>query len=590
MSTPVSGMPGPGTSTPGGSTSQPPANFANLPVNANAPLTPHAGLEIMMTKTNAIVASPNATILVTNIGFTLALPDGRTAIYDTRAGASNTIAPNTYTYCVAMCTAPGFASIAMHSDVTTTLTNGKTSPFADVIFGAWYETDFFSPVARGVFATGLTTASNDVPHTGTLTYNGALTGVVHTGGTLNTFSGDIALRADLAAGQITGTATNMVAIRSLDGHTPAGLLNDIVLSAGVINGTRFSGSAAPVAATPSTTLDLTNATGQFGGSFYGPGAHEAGGSFSLSSSEAGIDVIAAFGAGTATPQASLPTLLAGYPIFFVPHAGLEIFSTEGGYPNLRIQSNPAAAMETAVDGFVLDLLEPTPRDASGKTADSRKATVTAPMTFQMSYPAGRVGSCVGTCTETTYPPETVTVTLSAGKASALSYATYGVWDQETATDLLSFGAFAGGVQTPVAQVPSTGTATYIGNVAGAAFNLPTSASSVTSVAFTGTATFNADFAQHAVTGAFTGLSATNRQSGAALGTMSDIALSAGNIAGAAFTGSAAAMATSGSVVNLNGMTGRFGGEFFGPNAAEVAGTAALAGNGASLIAAFGAKR
>jgi hypothetical protein len=76
-----------------------------------------------------------------------------------------------------------------------------------------------------------------------------------------------------------------------------------------------------------------------------------------------------------------------------------------------------------------------------------------------------------------------------------------------------------------------------------------------------------------------------------MGTANSILLQNGRISGDGYIGQTIATATPTSGgIDLFGATGRFGGRFFGPNAAETGGSFTLQTPDINLIGSFGAKR
>ncbi len=159
-----------------------------------------------------------------------------------------------------------------------------------------------------------------------------------------------------------------------------------------------------------------------------------------------------------------------------------------------------------------------------------------------------------------------------------SYTTFGVWGRsETSGNSGKFeiAIVAGGVPTPAADMPKTGTITYQGFFTGALVNATDSGS------FGGSSTIVADFAKGTVGGTFTG------QQGLVAGNQnfnftSDAKIaSGGSVYSGAVTGGAGTVAA--------GMTGTLNGGFFGPAAAETAGTFSLRGNGLTAGGAFAGK-
>jgi hypothetical protein len=144
-----------------------------------------------------------------------------------------------------------------------------------------------------------------------------------------------------------------------------------------------------------------------------------------------------------------------------------------------------------------------------------------------------------------------------------------------------YGAWLAGYQTPGGSIPSSGSATYRGNVEGFVGGVADGPQYLT-----GGITITADFADRSVTGQATGLqirgddlpSATN-----------DIAFSATfNPATDLFTGTTSVTSADG--LFSGAASGVVSGRFFGPAANEVGGVFTLSDTGHQLIASFGASR
>ena len=176
-----------------------------------------------------------------------------------------------------------------------------------------------------------------------------------------------------------------------------------------------------------------------------------------------------------------------------------------------------------------------------------------------------------------------------GGSQGLKYAEYGAWVRYADTTVTDYAVFSTG--TPTATMPKSGTASYTGEAQGiaGATNQPGGPSW-----FGGTLKLAANFAKNTISGGISGIKTTNVSTNAA-GTLNDIAFSNGVISGKSFSGTAAAAATAGGTtpsVAISGASGRFGGSFYGPSAAEAAGTFRLSGGpgGTLVIGSFGAHK
>jgi hypothetical protein len=246
--------------------------------------TAHRGLEIANSGTG-IESSPALSFALTTTGFDMTTSDG-TLRYDTRTSSSNVLGTNTYRACVDTCT-----TTSTYYDVT--LVNGGSTTLQYSTYGTWTKSVANASFSRfGAFAVGVPSTEAQVPTKGTATFSGSATGLVSVdaAGSDYSFSGTATLNADFSAKTITGGITS-ITTKTLGSVVTTGTMNDITLSSGTISGTGFSGTA--TAGTTAGTLNITGATGTFSGSFYGPSATEAAGSFALTRD--GLNIVGAFG-------------------------------------------------------------------------------------------------------------------------------------------------------------------------------------------------------------------------------------------------------------------------------------------------------
>jgi hypothetical protein len=255
------------------------------------------------------------------------------------------------------------------------------------------------------------------------------------------------------------------------------------------------------------------------------------------------------------------------------HKGLEAFNIDNGAavaagtagPTGSFQTSPTASLTKTTSGY--DLTTP---DGT-KTSASASATAAASSKVETAAAAGGHTS----------------VTLTNGVTSDLTYSTYGSWLETDAAGIpLVAGVFATGVITTAAQMPTTGTAKYTGsNVTGFVFT-PSKGATITG----GNIAINVDFSGNSVGGAVTEITTADLGTHAA-GQMSAIYLSGGTVSGSGFAGNAVAAAPCAcTTIDIAGTPGTFGGKFYGPAAAEVAGSISMSGAGNTVLAAFGAKK
>ena len=282
-----------GGSRLGGWSGETPVTMNSLPPGQQLQITRGQGLE-----TATVAAGPtlqidetetDAELAKTEEGFILLLPDGRTAaiLNDQMGENEDPTAPDGASEATSEVSAgTDRIHIAMH---------GESYGLRYSEFGGWdistAEDDVTSVAA---WATGIATAGTDMPASGTASYTGGAQGYATVGGVTSTFSGAASLTADFSGGNIQGEITDIrtatVGSAAIDGG-----MNDIDL-VGVMTAGDITGEAA-AAANSGEGLDISGATGSFGGKFFGPQAAEVAGSFSLSGGSQNVELIGSFGAG-----------------------------------------------------------------------------------------------------------------------------------------------------------------------------------------------------------------------------------------------------------------------------------------------------
>ena len=168
-----------------------------------------------------------------------------------------------------------------------------------------------------------------------------------------------------------------------------------------------------------------------------------------------------------------------------------------------------------------------------------------------------------------------------GPTLGLEYVAFGAWADAAASGgdtIIGFSVF--GIETPFADVPTTGSATYSGELAGSIVQAGSgSGSTATLYNLAGTADLSANFAAGTVdttlvierelfgSGSFTPWDTIT-----ATGSISSVANSRSGMDTASFGGAAAA-------VGRSNVTGTLSGRFFGPSANEVGGSFSLSDPG-----------
>jgi hypothetical protein len=175
-------------------------------------------------------------------------------------------------------------------------------------------------------------------------------------------------------------------------------------------------------------------------------------------------------------------------------------------------------------------------------------------------------------------------------SSNLSYTALGVWEVITPGNV-HLSAFTTGYETPVAGVPTSGTAIYSGtsNVAGLVTTYPSSGG-IARASLLGDASLSANFGTGAITGNFTNITTT---SGAGVSNpWNNVSVHASITAATShFSGSTAATSAPAAPFALSGgATGHIDGGFYGPNANELGAVWSLTDSGSMAIGVVGGRR
>lgn len=165
----------------------------------------------------------------------------------------------------------------------------------------------------------------------------------------------------------------------------------------------------------------------------------------------------------------------------------------------------------------------------------------------------------------------------------------GWWDYD---DVVGRQAvFVTGYETPVASVPTTGTATFTGSAQGSVFlpgNSPGSTHCACAIVqVDGTASFSADFGARTLAGSLTNMVVGDRWSGDGYD-WNDVAFTS-TIAGNAFSGTTSVTSAPPGALGANA-TGTLEGRFFGPSAQEAGAVWTLFDGTNAAIGTLGGKR
>ena len=164
-------------------------------------------------------------------------------------------------------------------------------------------------------------------------------------------------------------------------------------------------------------------------------------------------------------------------------------------------------------------------------------------------------------------------------ASNLSWTTYGVWDAGNST-AFRFASFATGYITPVANIPTTGSATFTGETRGVV-----STPSGECVCLFGNAALQANFGTGNITGNLTNMNVAGAP-------WNNVSLTGTMASGVnAFSGTTGVTsAPPGEWTLNNSASGTFVGRFFGPNAEELGAVWTLYDGTKAATGSLGAKR
>ena len=240
-----------------------------------------------------------------------------------------------------------------------------------------------------------------------------------------------------------------------------------------------------------------------------------------------------------------------------------------------IADNPSAAFQRSTTGFNIEF--------GGSTTPLRYDTRVG--SIHLRDTTG-YRNCTNECIGSGLGQVPIITTFSS--SPSLSYALYGEWATRPLVGFTGFSMFATGIASLATQVPTTGSATYIGTAIGATYSNRQSTDGPQR--FSGDISLSANFSGRTISGSVTNIRSVTVYSGLQ-NTFGDISLTGGTFAGSSFAGIATGSPSpANNPEQLAGSTGVFGGRFYGPNSEEVAGTFNLKNPMTNLIGSFGAKR
>ncbi len=167
--------------------------------------------------------------------------------------------------------------------------------------------------------------------------------------------------------------------------------------------------------------------------------------------------------------------------------------------------------------------------------------------------------------------------LANPSSAGWDYQTFGVWETGLDTNQGSFGAMSVGTPTAGSAIPSSGSATFVGSVAGSWVNTTGVGHAVLA-----DLTVNADFANQSLSF----LTANTRTSV----DWKTFTANDGLTLSGTLKYSPGTNGFSGTLTSTSGLTGNSTGQFYGPSAQELGGVFFLQGNGETYTGAYGAKQ
>lgn len=400
---------------------------------------------------------------------------------------------------------------------------------------------------------GYETPPANVPTIGRAEYYGQAVGRLAAGPSVDALTGLVQLQVDFDENAVTGKIS---ALRATDSANQTRAIGSIVIIEGEI------GENNAIGAHFVATLNPSSDDGRMTGRFYGPGVEEVAGAWNVALPEGLAEGVFGARSAAASHPSGAPRLApwgASAGEAFVLHETMvradyasvstaPVMTAVSGSPgfgpsSLTVLADGGLRLDTTVDGGAVQ------GELVGDAFDTRSASFAAAQPVMQTY---------GHADETPYA-------IELGGPGYLSYARFGYWEDRSAGLLEQYrGFFYAGRETPVAEVPAQGTATYVGATIGQGLGAQGLAR------LHGALSLDVDFATNAVTGSLSGIVATYLAPTNASTTFdfSSVDITATRAPGTStFSGTTAAQPGAGGTA-----TGTVQGGFFGPQALEVGGT------------------
>lgn len=431
---------------------------------------------------------------------------------------------------------------------------------------------------------GYETPAASIPTVGSATYQGRTTGTARTGTLAEPVTGLLELGFQFDTGRLQGKLSAMQITDAGGNRRPfldglfqvTGDVGSVAIAAA--DGDHFRGTFGPGA---------VGNVGTIRGRFYGRDVDELAGTWSVTGQATTAE--GSFGGRVVSQEhpagdPRLPPWAGSADTDFTPEQTVirAVAATAGSVPTLTAITSQPGTLTPRNDGGIR--VEVDHQDGS----------------FSARWDGETFGRNVGAALQPSVP-DWLQVVLSAdengqtlflGGEGYLSYARFGYWEDRTGGPLTTHrGVFYAGRETPAAEVPTQGSATYLGSTLGVGvspFGL---------ARLTGAVSMSVDFGSRAVSGQMTfGNEGAQYLVQSQAGTRTsfefqDLQLSGAVTAGTnGFAGTLSARAI-GNVSNTVG-TGTFDGRFFGREAQEMAGKWDMSSPDGSVKAwgAFGATR
>ncbi|GAA0537585.1 hypothetical protein GCM10008941_16590 [Rhizomicrobium palustre] len=464
--------------------------------------------------------------------------------------------------------------------------------WSDVIAGQWFVWDG-SKGTLSQFVTGFRAGGPALQGKATYAAKNNVEGYALQAKNVAVLNGDATLNADFQTGAITGTLKNMTAT---DTNATQTAWNDVAITGSIrSDNMTFAGKTSATSAPGTSFAVKSDATGTTNGGFYGPYSWNVAGVWSI-----GDGTTSAFGTfgGNSDPFIINPPLAPSFgytqatPIM-ATSGGPTFDSASGNYPTgtfpaLQTTLGTGPIKTVTYPGYATNSVSFQDNGPSCPTCKDTNFTLTVPGVGVTA--TGKINNNLSAVTTTTID------STPAGKTSpysfslvsyGLSYTSFGVWTQsQNDFGKVDYtGTYLIGMQTPVGNLPTSGSATYAGAGMVAGEVIVPNGATFSAAGLQGDASMTANFSTGAVTGNFSNM---NAYVGTQKTPWNSVSFT-GNIATGSNSFSGTTTATSGATGTFAlkpDAAGAISGGFYGPNANELAGVWTLS-NGDNTGAAIG---